>query len=430
MGNRRVCCKAGLLWLATGVALAAPPQYVASRRITLEFRLSARVAVDEILVWVSTDTGRSWQAAEVTREGREHVRYLAPADGRYDFYLVLRNAAGSSAAPPEPGSSPTATVVVDTLAPLIQAHDAEIERADDALRVSLRATLIEENLSETGVHLFYRDGSEHWVDSGAATVLDGRIVGSLPTCDAQAVDLRVVVADLAGNVAAADVLRVNIPEASPVQPPETQPATPAPPVEPVPPAPAPAEVKHLRELACDFMAEGRFSLAAARLEDALALAPKDADLLVELGTALYRAGRYDDAAGQFHAALIERPDHSGALDGLALVAVTQRQYPQARDYLLQLQRLRPNSGPVWLRSGDVEHRLGHTEPALAAWRKVLNAADADDSVRDGARRRLAYFGSEPAATTQPATGEPWREPPSPHPSSSSPETMSIRKRPR
>jgi TolA-binding protein len=252
------------------------------------------------------------------------------------------------------------------------------------------------------------------------------VVGCLPNCGAQAVDLRLVAADLAGNVSSADLLRVPLPEIQADRPPETQPATPVPSTEPAPPAPVPAEAEHLRKLARDFTAEGRFSLAAARLEDAVALAPRDADLLVELGTALYHAGRYDDAADRLHAALSAQPDHGGALDGLALVAATQRQYPQAREYLLQLQRLRPDSGLMWLRSGDIEHRLGNTAPARAAWRKVLNAADADDSVRAGARRRLAYFGSEPA-TTQPVTGEPWPEPPSLRPSSSSPGTTSIKK---
>ncbi len=446
MGMLRAYWKVALLGLVPAAALAAPPQYVASRQVTLEYRLSARVAVDDILVWVSTDAGRTWQTTDVTRDGQEHVRYLAPADGRYDFYLVLRNAAGSSATPPEPGSRPTATVVVDTLAPLIQVHEAEIERMggtgilpvaatggtpvpppDGALHVSLHATLIEENLSKTGVHLFYRSDAEHWADGGAATVLDDRVIGCLPNCDAQAVDLRIVAADLAGNIASADFLRVPIPGIPAARPPETQPAVPPQPVDPTPPAPVPAEAEHLRKLARDFLAEGRFSLAAARLEDALALAPRDADLLVELGTALYRGGRYDDAASRLRAALQAQPDHGGALDGLALVAATQRQYPQAREYLLQLQRLRPDCGLVWLRSGDIEHRLGNTVPALAAWRNVLSAADADDSVCDGARRRLAYFGSEPAATTQSVTGESWPKPPRLRPSSSSAGTMSTKK---
>ena len=421
--------KIAFLSLTQLAALAAPPpQYVASRQIILECRLSSRVSVDDVLVWVSTDAGRSWQAAEVTRDGQQIVRYTAPADGRYDFYLVLRNAAGSSADPPEPGSRPTATIVVDTLPPLLQAHGAKIEPVEDCkLQASLPVTLVEENLSKAGVRLFYRDDSQHWTDGGLATLVDDRVVACLPTCDQASVDLRIVATDLAGNVASADVLGVESPRLreTPPEPAATQPAVPEPP----PPTPPSAEAQRLRKLAGDFTAEGRFSLAAARLEDALALSPDNADLLVDLGTALYRAGRYDDARRRWQAALAAQPDHTGALDGLALAAVTQRQYPEAREYLLQLQRLRPSSGLVWLRSGDIEHRLGNTAQALVAWRKALSAAAADQNLRENARRRLEYFGSERLAETQPATGESWHEPPRPRPSLSSSETTTTKKPP-
>jgi len=127
----------------------------------------------------------------------------------------------------------------------------------------------------------------------------------------------------------------------------------------------------------------------------VAINPKDPDILAELGDALYRAGRYDDAGTRFTSALEALPDHVPAIEGLALVAATQRRYPQAREQMLHLQRLRPDSGSVWLRSGDVEHQLGNRATAIAAWQRVLSAADAGPDLREKAQRRLAYFAPGP-----------------------------------
>lgn len=400
--------------------LAAPPQFLASREIMLEYRAASDAPVDEVRVWVSTDAGRTWQAAQVTLDGKHTLRYSAPGDGRYDFYVVLQNAAGASNLPPSPGARPAATVIVDTLPPLLQIDGAEIAPADECgHRVTLRAALVEENLSPAGVRLFYRDDARHWTDAGVASVVDEHIAGSVPACTRPAIDLRVVVTDLAGNMVSAEVSNVAVPPL-PEPPPEPPAATqPAPPPEPPAsefPAPLSAEAQRLRQRAVDFMAEGRFALAAARLEDALALAPDDVDTLVDLGLALYRAGRYEEAGGCLRAALDRRADHVGALDALALVAATQKQYSLAREYMSQLQRLQPEAGQVWLRSGDIEHRLGNTAQALAAWRQVLTARDADQTLRDNARRRLEYFASRSVSETQPATGDTWHDQPQSRPS--------------
>jgi Flp pilus assembly protein TadD len=427
------------IWLPclaqAAAALAAPPHYLASREIVLDCRPTNGVPVDEVRVWLSTDVGRTWRAVEITRDGQHSLRYSAPADGRYDYYVVLRNAAGSSADPPGPGARPMTTIIVDTLPPLLQIHGAEAERtADGLLKVSLKTTLVDENLSTTGVRLFQRDGAQHWVDAGPGTILDDRLVACLPECGQAALNLRVVATDLAGNTATAETLDVRIPppaEIAPEPAAANEPAEPPPPPADPPPLELPADAQRLRNLARSFMAEGRYSLAAARLEDAVSRAPRDADLLVDLGNALYRAGRYDEAGQRLQAALQAQPDHADALDGLALVAVTQKQYSQAHEYMLQLQRLRPQSGLVWLRSGDIEHRLGNLAPALAAWRKALAADDTDQNLRDNARRRLDYFDPARATGSRPSTGEPWQEPPRPRPrpSSSSSETTSTRKPP-
>jgi tetratricopeptide (TPR) repeat protein len=151
------------------------------------------------------------------------------------------------------------------------------------------------------------------------------------------------------------------------------------------------QLARLRAAAAQFMAQRRYPLAAARLEDALALAPADPTVLAELGGALYWAGQYDQAASRYQAALALRPDHLAALDGLALVAVTQKRYPDARAHLQRLLQLTPDSPVLWLRYGDVEHRLGNNARALEAWRRLRSLPQVDAATRQKAEQRLNYF---------------------------------------
>jgi len=115
------------------------------------------------------------------RDGERALRYTAPADGKYDFYLVLRNAAGVSAPPPEPGSTPAVTVFVDTTPPLFQVHSTATEPGDEGRPVvAMKATLVEENLSESAVRVFYRTAPGDWLDGGTAHLAGGRLAWSPP----------------------------------------------------------------------------------------------------------------------------------------------------------------------------------------------------------------------------------------------------------
>ncbi len=427
-------------------ATSAPAaQYVATPEIVLQFRTSDSAPVTAAELWLSTDNGRSWQKTAAERSGTM-LRYCAPADGRYDFFIILRNEAGASADAPVAGTKPTATVVVDRTPPLVQLHAARVEATgEEPPRLTLRCSLVEENLSETGLRLFYRgtdDKERTWRDGGSVTRADGSLSWPLPALSTTTLDIRVVATDLAGNAATSELRDVAIPAAgrSPVG--GARSAAPADDpneavlvahVEPVTVAPAPTnraaetadrpaalpmptplsaenaqQIVRLRSAAGRLAEEGQYSLAAARLEEALRLSPQDSDLLTDLGGTFYRLGQYDDAKQRFAAATQLAPDHTRAVEGLALVAATQKRYPEAREHLQHLLRLVPDSGNDWLRYGDVEHRLGNTAQARAAWERVLQMPAADKDLREKAQRRLDYFraeGAAPAATPAKATSD-------------------------
>jgi len=408
----------GLLILLSAHAVADNPRFVPSRDVAVSFSAGRGGPVESADLWVSRDGGQTWQAVEVTLIGQNCLHYVAPEDGSYGFYVVLRNAAGVSATPPAAGTRPHAQVMVDTAAPVLQVHTpVEQVRAEPGRPLALSVSLAEENLADDGVRVFYRaSGTTSWADGGVARCRPGELIWQVPADAPDRLDLCIVATDLAGNrsveqLPAVAVVRPRIEGQSGVA--DSPVAPPAPSITPsdaghkpdsarssavrleqvIPVGADARRLAYLRRLAEQFRAEGQYGLAVARLEEALRIAPQDAGLLVDLGNALYGSKRYDDADARFKAALELVPEHVPALEGLALVAATQKRYSDARTHLLHLLRLAPDSARNWLRYGDIEHKLGNQAEALQVWERVLGMEAADEAVRSAVRKRLDYFGS-------------------------------------
>jgi hypothetical protein len=397
-----------------GIEPAAQHQYVASRQVALSVAVGASESVSASTVWASTDACRTWRPLPATAIGPAALRVCVDADGRYDFYVVVENDAGPSGPPPTRGTTPHASVVVDTVPPTLQAGPGVCRRGPDGARiVVLDCTLIEENQRDPHVRLFRRGESETaWRDAGPLLVREGRAHWIVPTELDGRVALRLVATDLAGN-RASDELTIDLsppvdtpgppatpaggaPSAPAATAPETAAAVP-PPNDRYPSPRAAREAQALLEKALDFERRGEPELAAARLREAVALWPGNSDLLASLGGALLRTRRLDQASRAFQQALELDPKHRAALEGVALVGVAQNRYPDARDHLRKLLEQEPRVGRFWLHYGDVEHRLGQRQSALDAWRRVLSLESNESDLRSRALRRLSLFAGDAVA---------------------------------
>lgn len=429
-------CVLALVFVGNGVpgAIPASPRYVESRQLIVSYEPASSAEVRQAHLWVSTDGSETWKKASAAQAEQHTLRFEADCDGKYCFYLVLENDVGQSADPPTPDAEPHITVIVDTAPPTLQIREArQITLPDGSQGIRLHGSLIDENLGRSATRLFYRAKAAGWQDGGTVVFADGSADWCPPGGIGPRVDLRIVATDRAGNRAIDEIRNVPVEPSTPVGPPdetgprmgtdETRgPIAPdnaaLPPVEPPSVAPVlpvtatemsqppPAtqrsprveqQLKRLRELANRYLAEGRLSLASARLRDARELAPDNPGLLVDLGSVLFRARRYDEADHLFQDALADAPEHLGAIEGLALVAATQKRYPQARAYLERLLRISPESTRHWLRYGDIQHLLGNSPEAYAAWENVLKLEATDQSVRRMAERRLELFRPKNAA---------------------------------
>lgn len=408
---------------AAGDAFDRPPPlcYVNSHTVVLNVEAAEGAAVQRTDVWISSDEGRHWRPIDSALSGGASVRFDVPRDGRYGCYVVLENRAGRSASPPRDGAEPHCFVLVDTEPPTLQLHSAErISREGEPVRVRVRLTLLEENLAESGARFFFRlSESDAWRDGGVLTRSGDTALWEAPPDAVGEVDLRVVVTDLAGNRAADQLDRVPVgnirrsadpPASRPAATASAAPATsagaaasqaaaprlspPWPETDPFDRAadrPSLEEVQRLRARAMEHLADGEMSLGIARLEDALSLAGDDADVLADVGQALIRARRPQEAAQRFRDALLRVPEHAASIEGLALVAVSEKRYPEAREQLLRLSKLQPDAAALWLRLGDVEHQLGNRGEARRAWQKCEALSGADAALREKAGRRLRSF---------------------------------------
>jgi hypothetical protein len=401
-----------------------PPGFLNSRAVMLTCQSSNEAEIQQIHVWFSTDRAQSWQKATVTRTGPLQVRFDAEDDGNYLFYIVLENESGNSGPPPAADSKPHLAVIIDTAPPTLQIHDAAQTVAPDGnAQLAVKLSLVDEHLGVSGTRLFYRSHPEaDWTDVGPVAPAGGMVTWSPPADIPNEIDIRVVATDLAGNQTFDELCGLAIDRTEPSAPAgsaaapglEVEPLAPVR-VEPVTLVPVPAvtltdeppaatpppptqqvgQLELLRTQAADFLAQGQLALASARLHQALELAPDDANLLVELGSILFRTRQYDRAASRFARALDAAPDHVGAIEGLALVAVNQRRYSEARSHLEHLLRLCPEAADHWMHFGDVEHMLGNVANARTAWKKALQLEPADQTIREETEKRLRLFGQGP-----------------------------------
>jgi Tfp pilus assembly protein PilF len=387
--------------MGAGVARAdVPLTYVNSRTFVLEVE---HTAADEIDLYESLDGGGTWSPAAYDQGGPNEIVARTQSDGRYEYFFVLRNAAGASSPPPTYGTKSHATVIVDTLSPLVQIRAAEAAGRPGAAEVRLRVAVVDEELGDDGVRMFYReagdDADRPWTDGGIVRVTNGAAVWAAPAGGEAEIELRLVATDRAGNQAVSEPVRVALPVAkkAPASRPTSAPAASQPSMiasRPVEKAPPP-EVQSARQLGERFLQEGRYALAIARLDDALAIRPTDPDLLRASGQAHYWAGKYDKAEARFRSGLAADARHSGALEGLALLLVTQQRYVEARPVLERWAEA-TGSSAARIHLGDLEHRLGNRGAALAAW-KAAEADAKDEATRAKSRMRLAQFGGPLAA---------------------------------
>ncbi len=147
----------------------------------------------------------------------------------------------------------------------------------------------------------------------------------------------------------------------------------------------PENARALVDQAQSEFARGQWNEAAATYENAVVLAPRNANLRIALGLALAKAGRFTDAIASFQSALEISPRNSAAEIDLAGAYRGVHNNDAARRLLERSSREHPKLAAPLAVLGDLDIELQTYEAAI----KHLSAAIALDPANYETRDRLA-----------------------------------------
>ncbi len=97
---------------------------------------------------------------------------------------------------------------------------------------------------------------------------------------------------------------------------------------------------------------GNFALAIQKYEEFLTQRPDVVQAWSNLGAALSRVGRYDEAIVKYHRALEMEPENSAIRLNLALAHYKRADFPKAIEELTIVLRIRASPSPITTMTGD------------------------------------------------------------------------------
>lgn len=190
--------------LAQTPPMAAEPVFWSRHELLIPYRWGGAAKPGaEVVLYYSSDQGRSWRVAGSAAPHVQSFRFQAPGDGEHWFAIRTYDNAGV-ATPPGP-LGPEMRVVVDTAAPTIERLDAQV--TGGVLAIELAATDPGGFSTTKPAYLYAQpSGQPGWTPipiTSTQPSADGRslrLVGQWrPPASASRVEVRATVEDRAGN---------------------------------------------------------------------------------------------------------------------------------------------------------------------------------------------------------------------------------------
>jgi hypothetical protein len=193
-----------MTWLA--LAAGAPQSdvvYLNQRnfKVPLDVKPDQRPHISQLILFVSTNQGRTWQQEAVCTADKDGLAYYAPRDGLYWLTVDVVDRNGNHNPRDVAKAPPSQKVVIDTLPPLLRIASAE--RKGDEIEVAWE--MQEENPDLASLKLEYRTGDAPagtWYDAPIQAALFGRTHFTVHSTEKVSVRLQMV--DLAGNPGTAE----------------------------------------------------------------------------------------------------------------------------------------------------------------------------------------------------------------------------------
>jgi Tfp pilus assembly protein PilF len=151
-------------------------------------------------------------------------------------------------------------------------------------------------------------------------------------------------------------------------------------------AKSPRKMRPRFQLAFAQYSMGDCATAAQNYEAASHLDNPDYRLFVDWANALDCAGRGDNAAKEFRAAIDLDPAMPEAYVGLSAVYAKQRKFDEALKQLEQAERFNPGIPQIYLNRGGVYEMLGNKAAAVKEYQRALTLDTSNRQAREALRR--------------------------------------------
>ena len=199
----------GTLWvtanqIAAGVTAApAGAVPIRSQQFEIDYRLSEGVQpIESVVLWYTRDDGQTWRQHGADADRTPPVVFAASEEGRYGFFVVVRNAAGASSPDPAVGTPPLLSAFVDYTPPLAQLRF--VQPAPDFPRpreLMICWTAYDAHLPSQPVALsFRRTGETTWTPIVKRIANTGRYDWPVPPAVVGTVHVKLTVRDRVGHV--------------------------------------------------------------------------------------------------------------------------------------------------------------------------------------------------------------------------------------
>lgn len=378
---------------------ASEPMPVRAQSFDVAYAVSeSALPLTQVDLWFTCDEGLSWELYGKDEDRHSPMRFHAPAEGLFGFFLVLHNPTGASSAPPAQGDKPHQWAFVDYTQPVVQLHPPRFTTSFGERLAQIRWTAVDAQLGSRPVQVEFRDiGSEQWQCASAEPLSNtGRFDWRLPPELKGTVSLRVAVTDRGGNRTLSDPQTLVLQEIG--VPGEMQPSA-KPAREPVPEPdvmlPGSERAKqHVAELlgrASESSARGDLVEAIALLREVVRLDPQRTEAFTSLGGLLRQSGDLNRAMHAYEIALQQQPQQREALLGSALVLREKRDYEAAANRLRTVLRYVPQDAEAWMMLGDVAVFQGNELLARDCYKRATHIDPAATDVIAEAEQRLAIL---------------------------------------
>ncbi|MBI3410346.1 MAG: hypothetical protein HY040_18560 [Planctomycetes bacterium] len=198
---------------ATPEATEVKPQVLGKRQIVntthvfLDYQIDETGAsgVGRVEIWYTRDMGKSWQKLTEDSKRKSPAEVELPSEGLFGISMVVCNGRGFSTNPPAAGDAPDMWIEVDTTRPTAELTGAKVVE-DGSFVITWRA--FDKNIADEPVDLFFAANREGpWRPIGKGLKNDGTYRWAPGQEAGTQAFLRLVVHDLAGNVAVSETVQ-------------------------------------------------------------------------------------------------------------------------------------------------------------------------------------------------------------------------------